>query len=190
MPSQNLSHVGGPLPRPMPTAEDYGEGRYVRAGVFERRSLWRWRAFVVSLIALVGCATYTPPPLTVEHPAYPEAMPAPDLPPSTTLAYTPADLPAPRPAVLMAQHRRQDASAPGQQHTEKVTGEGRVVAVVPGNQQIVVSHDEITDFMEAMTMGYQVDPPALLEGLQAGDTVRFTIDTQQKAIVQLEKLKQ
>jgi Cu/Ag efflux protein CusF len=67
-------------------------------------------------------------------------------------------------------------------------GEGKVVAVVPGSSEIVVSHAEIKGFMDAMTMGYQVAPPALLDGLQAGDTVRFTIDTQQKAIVKLEKL--
>jgi Cu/Ag efflux protein CusF len=42
--------------------------------------------------------------------------------------------------------------------------------------------------MEAMTMGYKVDPPSLLDKLKAGDNVRFTIDTQQKAIVKLEKL--
>ena len=68
-------------------------------------------------------------------------------------------------------------------------GEGKVIAVVPGSQEIVLSHGEIKGFMGPMTMGYNVNPPSLLEGLQAGDTVRFTIDTAQKAIVKLEKLK-
>jgi mono/diheme cytochrome c family protein len=70
-----------------------------------------------------------------------------------------------------------------------VTGEGKVIAVVPANQQLVVEHGEIKGFMEAMTMGYKVDPPSLLAKLKAGDNVRFTIDTQQKAIVKLEKLR-
>jgi mono/diheme cytochrome c family protein len=70
-----------------------------------------------------------------------------------------------------------------------VTGEGKVIAVVPANQQLVVEHGEMKGFMEAMTMGYKVDPPSLLAKLKAGDNVRFTIDTQQKAIVKIEKLR-
>jgi Cu/Ag efflux protein CusF len=70
-----------------------------------------------------------------------------------------------------------------------VTGEGTVIALVPANQQLVVDHKEIPGFMEAMTMGYKVNPPSLLDKLKAGDLVRFTIDTQQKAIVKIEPLK-
>ena len=70
-----------------------------------------------------------------------------------------------------------------------VTGEGKVIAVVPANQQLVVEHGKMKGFMEAMTMGYKVDPPSLLNKLKAGDHVRFTIDTQRKAIVKLEKLR-
>ena len=69
-------------------------------------------------------------------------------------------------------------------------GEGKVIAVVPGSSQIVVDHEEITGFMDAMTMGYRIEPPSLLEGVKAGDRIRFTIDTQQKAIVKIEKLHQ
>ncbi len=65
-----------------------------------------------------------------------------------------------------------------------------MVAVVPSNHQVVVDHEEIQGFMDAMTMGYRVDPPSLLEGLKAGDTIRFTIDTQNKAIVKIERLKE
>jgi mono/diheme cytochrome c family protein len=71
-----------------------------------------------------------------------------------------------------------------------VTGEGKVIAVVPADQQLVVEHGEIKGFMEAMTMGYKVDPPSLLAKLKAGDNVRFTIDTQRKAIVKIEKMKE
>jgi mono/diheme cytochrome c family protein len=70
-----------------------------------------------------------------------------------------------------------------------VTGEGTVIAVVPTSQQIVVEHGEIKGFMEAMTMGYKVTPPSLLDGFKPGDAVRFTIDTQQQAIVKIEPLK-
>ena len=76
-------------------------------------------------------------------------------------------------------------SAPGSQQT--VMGEGTVIAVVPSSSQIVVDHKEIPGFMDAMTMGYRVEPPALLGGVQAGDTIRFTINPQQKAIIKIEK---
>jgi len=39
--------------------------------------------------------------------------------------------------------------------------------VVPANQQLVVEHGEMKGFMEAMTMGYKVDPPSLLNKLRA-----------------------
>ncbi|MGE3537359.1 MAG: copper-binding protein [Candidatus Tectimicrobiota bacterium] len=70
-----------------------------------------------------------------------------------------------------------------------VTGEGKVIAVVPASQQLVVEHGNIPGFMDAMTMGYKVNPPSLLDKLKAGDTVRFTIDTQAQAIVKIEPLK-
>jgi mono/diheme cytochrome c family protein len=70
-----------------------------------------------------------------------------------------------------------------------VTGEGTVIAVVPSNHQLVVQHGEIKGFMEAMIMGYTVTPASLLDGFKAGDHIRFTIDTQQKAIVKIEKRK-
>jgi Cu/Ag efflux protein CusF len=69
-----------------------------------------------------------------------------------------------------------------------VVGEGKVIALVPASNEIVVTHGEIKGFMDAMTMGYPIRPASLLEGVQAGDTVRFTIDTELKAIVRLEKL--
>jgi Cu/Ag efflux protein CusF len=69
-----------------------------------------------------------------------------------------------------------------------VTGEGNVIAVTLSNNQLVVDHDAIKGFMDAMIMGYKVNPPSLLDGLNAGDRVRFTVDTQQKAIVGIEKL--
>jgi mono/diheme cytochrome c family protein len=72
---------------------------------------------------------------------------------------------------------------------KSVTGEGQVIAVVPASEELVVKHGPIKGFMEAMTMGYKVNPPSLLKPLKAGDTVRFTIDTDEKAIVKLEKVK-
>jgi Cu/Ag efflux protein CusF len=70
-----------------------------------------------------------------------------------------------------------------------VVGEGKVIAVVPASSEIVLTHGEIKGFMDAMTMGYPTQPASLLKGVKAGDTVRFTIDTEEKAIVTLEKVR-
>jgi Cu/Ag efflux protein CusF len=149
----------------------------------------RWLGLIVSLYIFAGCATaYTPPPLSAAHPAHPEAPTAPESPRSTTLAYGPADLPKSQPEHAMAQQGGHEAHASPQQSRQSVTGEGTVTAVVPERHQIVVDHEEIKGFMGAMTMGYRTDPPSLLEGLQAGDRIRFTIDTSQQTIVNIEKL--
>jgi mono/diheme cytochrome c family protein len=70
-----------------------------------------------------------------------------------------------------------------------VTGEGTVIAVAPQKQQIVLEHGEIKDFMEPMTMGYKINPPSLLNSVNPGDKVRFTIDTTARAITKIDKLK-
>jgi mono/diheme cytochrome c family protein len=70
-----------------------------------------------------------------------------------------------------------------------VTGEGTVVALRPDKQQLVLEHGEIKDFMEAMTMGYKITPPSLLNSVKAGDKVRFTIDTEARAITKIDRLK-
>ena len=72
---------------------------------------------------------------------------------------------------------------------KSVSGEGTIIAVVPDREQVVVDHKEIEGFMAAMTMGYKVRPISLLDRISAGDQVRFTIDTQQNAIIKIEKLK-
>lgn len=69
-----------------------------------------------------------------------------------------------------------------------VTGEGKVIALVTGSHQIVVDHEEIKGFMDAMTMGYPVEPK-LIQGLKPGDKIRFTIDTEKRSITKIEKLK-
>jgi Cu/Ag efflux protein CusF len=70
-----------------------------------------------------------------------------------------------------------------------VTGEGTVIALIPQSQEIVVDHEEIKDFMDAMTMGYKLSSRSLLQRVKPGDKVRFTIDTEKRAITKIEKLK-
>ena len=72
---------------------------------------------------------------------------------------------------------------------KSVSGVGQVIALVPETQEIVVDHEEIKGFMDAMTMGYKVNPTSLLKTVKPGDTVRFTIDTDKRVITKLEKLR-
>lgn len=72
---------------------------------------------------------------------------------------------------------------------KSVTGVGRIVALMPQTQEVVIDHDEILGFMDAMTMGYKVNSAALLKGVKPGDQVRFTLDTNRRTITKIDKLK-
>jgi Cu/Ag efflux protein CusF len=135
---------------------------------------------------LTGCAAYELQPLSINHPANLEATAAPVRTVSKTLAYTRTDIPSPQP-VLAAAAPHGEGTEQTAQSGQTVVGDGKVVATVPNASQIVVEHGEIKGFMDAMTMGYRVEPPSLLEGLKQGDKVRFTIDVPKKAIVKIEK---
>jgi len=143
-------------------------------------------AMIVPLM-LTGCATYQMQPLGMNHPANPEATTVPVRTASKTLAYTRADVPSPQPDVAVAAPQGQEAQQAAQSGKQTVVADGKVIATVPNASQIVVEHGEIKGFMDAMTMGYRVEPPSLLDGLKSGDKVRFTIDVPKKAIVKIEK---
>jgi Cu/Ag efflux protein CusF len=145
---------------------------------------------VVSLM-LAGCAGYQLEPLATSHPAHPEGTAAPERPPSQTLAYTRSDIPSVQPVspVAAAQHGEHRARQTEEGGSQTVVGEGEVVATVPNASQIILEHGEIRGFMEAMTMGYRIDPLSLLVGLKPGDKVRFTIDVQKRTITEIEKLR-
>jgi Cu/Ag efflux protein CusF len=52
---------------------------------------------------------------------------------------------------------------------------GVVRAVLPELNVVVLSHEDLPGYMGAMTMGFRVHDPKLYEGLDIGDTVRFTL---------------
>ena len=142
---------------------------------------------VVSFAVISGCAAYELPPIAQNHPANAQAVVSAPPSRSKTLAYTRADMLALMPvAAAQDEHRDHHKSEPAapQKH---VSGEGKVIATMPGANQLVIEHGEIKGFMDAMTMGYRVEPPSLIEGLKSGDQVRFTIDVPKKTIVKVEK---
>jgi Cu/Ag efflux protein CusF len=145
--------------------------------------------FGMLYIGLAGCTPYQLQPLSLNHPANAQAMATPALSRSKTLAYSREDVPAAI-AASVAQPGHEGHHPGNESNGQKsVTGEGKVIATVPNASQVVVEHGEIKGFMDAMTMGYRVEPSSLLESLKAGDQVRFTIDVPKKTIVKIEKMK-
>src|SRR5262245_11740796 len=57
----------------------------------------------------------------------------------------------------------------------ELDGQGVVRAIVPDLKLVVATHADIPVYMPAMTMGFRVATPALLNGLQVGDAVRFVL---------------
>jgi len=72
---------------------------------------------------------------------------------------------------------------------KSVNGVGKIVALVPESQEVVIDHEAIKDFMDAMTMGYKLAARSQLQGLKAGDVVNFTIDTGKRVITKITKAK-
>lgn len=58
--------------------------------------------------------------------------------------------------------------------------------VLPRAGRLIVKHEEIRGFMGAIEMSFPVTPPSLLNGLNAGDSVQFSIDAARSAITSIE----
>ena len=52
---------------------------------------------------------------------------------------------------------------------------GQVVRVSDGGRSLVVDHEEVPGFMEAMRMTFPVQDPSRVSGLAAGDKIRFDL---------------
>ena len=65
----------------------------------------------------------------------------------------------------------------------RVDGVGTLVEVRNKKNRIVLDHEAIEGHMEAMEMAYKVESAALLDGLEPGQKVVFTIDMENKTIV-------
>lgn len=55
------------------------------------------------------------------------------------------------------------------------TVRGIVRAVLPQANVVILTHEDIPGFMGSMTMGFAVKDPKLYQGLDIGETVRFTL---------------
>ena len=61
-----------------------------------------------------------------------------------------------------------------------------MLEVSPDHQQATVNAEEIKGFMAAMEMSYPVTPPTLLNGLNPGDKIGFTIDAAKSTIMSID----
>lgn len=64
-----------------------------------------------------------------------------------------------------------------QKQTDLVTFplKGEVVEIDTAARRLMVAHEEIPDYMMAMTMPFKVKNPALLKGLEVGDSIAATL---------------
>ena len=57
------------------------------------------------------------------------------------------------------------------------TARGVVRSVTPSRSHLVVAHERIPGFMDAMTMPFRVADPSVVEGLAPGDSITFVFAT-------------
>ncbi|MGH7286909.1 MAG: SCO family protein [Myxococcota bacterium] len=71
------------------------------------------------------------------------------------------------------------------QHSERarrVEARGVVEAVDPALRQVVIDHDDIPGVMPAMSMSFDVGDSYLLEGLEPGQTIEFTLELNSRSM--------
>ena len=59
---------------------------------------------------------------------------------------------------------------------EERHGMGTVIPVKADQNMVIVDHQDIPGYMDAMTIGFTVVDPSLLDSVAAGDMVRFTVE--------------
>ncbi len=64
----------------------------------------------------------------------------------------------------------------GSAHAESHITTGVIKQITSDEKTLIISHQEFPGFMDAMTMPFQLNDQALLDGLQAGDEIEFTIE--------------
>lgn len=81
---------------------------------------------------------------------------------------------------------RAEAARP---NAQSWTVRGIVRSVIPKLGAIFLTHEAMPGLMEAMTMGFEVADPKLLDGLAPGEPVRFTVrkDGERLVVVTIEK---
>ncbi len=61
-------------------------------------------------------------------------------------------------------------------------GRGVVKDILPKERQVIITHEAIPGFMDAMTMGFEVKEERLLEGIAKDQEVTFTVEKTQDSL--------
>jgi len=69
----------------------------------------------------------------------------------------------------------QAASIPESEGTREFAVKGVVKKIEPENGRVIIAHEAIPGFMDAMTMPFRVKDSGVLKGMQAGESVSFTL---------------
>jgi Cu/Ag efflux protein CusF len=77
--------------------------------------------------------------------------------------------------VAAARRAAAEAQARARSAERSWTAEGIVRSVLPRLGVAFITHEAIPDLMEGMTMGFEAEDPGILDGVRAGDPVRFTL---------------
>jgi adenylate cyclase len=70
----------------------------------------------------------------------------------------------------------------GETSEKAFVGKGRIVSIVEDGKRVVLDHEAVENFMGAMTMAYDVSSPELLDGIEPGSVVEFTMNASDKTI--------
>lgn len=81
----------------------------------------------------------------------------------------------------LATARQSNPASPAGEKSWSLMGIVRVVR--PKEESVVITHEPIPGLMGAMTMAFHVADRALLNGLEAGDRIRFTLAATDKELV-------
>jgi Cu/Ag efflux protein CusF len=65
--------------------------------------------------------------------------------------------------------------AQGASSKKSYTFHGKVVSVDKGAKKLTIDGEKVEGWMEAMTMGYQVDDPAVVDKVKPGDRIMATV---------------
>lgn len=76
-----------------------------------------------------------------------------------------------------------------QKINKRFEGYGKVISITPNKKQIIVKHDLIPGFMDAMIMPFNISDSSLLEGIHPKDSIKLSIDYDGTVVVLKEILK-
>lgn len=128
-----------------------------------------WIAAMIVGLGLAGCAQKSK---EASEPAATES-------PAETAATLPPDAVAPdhngEPA--MDHEAMADGSEPAREGAEVQTFEGTGVVknITPSKSHIIIEHETIPGFMNAMTMPFRIEDQTVLEGIARGDKIDFVL---------------